>query len=72
MRLLFKGDFGSSKLQAKVFDDTPVQEFDTLICDAGLNWWWTHMTDANQRERLVPRVERQRRGRASLARMGRV
>ena len=51
MRLVFKGDFGTPKLHAKVFDDTPVDEFDTLLLDAGLNWWWTHMTDADQRNR---------------------
>ncbi len=51
MRLLFKGDFGTPKLDAKVFDDSPLDEFDTLILDAGLNWWWTHMTDADQRNR---------------------
>ncbi|HEU0012015.1 MAG TPA: lamin tail domain-containing protein, partial [Verrucomicrobiae bacterium] len=51
MRLIFKGDFGTPKLHAKVFDDTPVEEFDTLILDAGLNFWWTHMTDGDQRNR---------------------
>ena len=50
-RLVFKGDFGTPKLQAKVFEDSPLEEFDTLILDAGLNWWWTHMTDGDQRNR---------------------
>ena len=34
-----------------MFEDTAVEEFDTLILDAGLNFWWTHMTDADQRSR---------------------
>ena len=51
LRLIFKGDFGTPKLNAKVFDDSPVDEFDTLILDAGLNWWFTHMTDGDQRNR---------------------
>lgn len=51
MRLVFKGDFGTPKLEARVFEDTPVEEFNTLILDAGLNYWWTHMTDGDQRNR---------------------
>ncbi len=51
LRLIFKGDFGTPKLNAKVFEDSPVDEFDTLILDAGLNWWFTHMTDGDQRNR---------------------
>src|SRR6185503_3647458 len=51
LRLIFKGKFGDPMLHAKVFDDTPVQDFNTIGLDAGLNWWWTHMTDATQRDR---------------------
>ncbi len=51
MRVLFKGDFGTPSLKVKLFDDSPVEEFDTLILDAGMNFWWTHMTDADQRNR---------------------
>ena len=51
LRLIFRGDFGTPKLHARIFNDTPVEEFDTLILDAGLNFWWTHMTDSDQRNR---------------------
>jgi hypothetical protein len=51
MRLIFRGDFGTPKLKAKLFDDSPVDEFDTLVLDAGMNFWFTHMTDGDQRNR---------------------
>jgi hypothetical protein len=42
MRLIFRGDFGPTKLDYPVFPDSPVHEFDTLILDAGLNYVWTY------------------------------
>ncbi|MGH8245952.1 MAG: CotH kinase family protein, partial [Gammaproteobacteria bacterium] len=51
LRLIFRGDFQTPKLHARIFEDTPVEEFDTLILDGGLNFWWTHMTDSGQRDR---------------------
>jgi hypothetical protein len=52
LRLLFRGDFGPvTKLRYPLFPDSPVEEFNTLILDAGLNMNWHHMTDADQRNR---------------------
>jgi hypothetical protein len=50
MRLLFKGDYGSATLRHRVFDDSPVDIFDTLVLDAHLNLVWTH-PDHGQRVR---------------------
>lgn len=37
LRLLFKGDYGPSKLSFPFFEGNPVQEFDTIIFRAGMN-----------------------------------
>jgi hypothetical protein len=50
MRMLFKDDYGYSKLEYKLYPDSPVEQFDTLILDAGLNLTWTH-PDHGQRVR---------------------
>ncbi|MFM1768702.1 MAG: hypothetical protein RJA22_1231 [Verrucomicrobiota bacterium] len=42
MRLLFSGQFGPTKLRHRVFPDSPVDEFDTLVVDAGSNYYWTY------------------------------
>jgi hypothetical protein len=47
-RLLFKDVYGPSKLSYDLFDDSPVDEFDTIILRAGYNLSWIHR-DANQR-----------------------
>ncbi len=36
-RLLFKGDYGPTKLQYPLFSETPVDEFDTMILRANFN-----------------------------------
>jgi hypothetical protein len=52
LRLIFRGDFGPvTKLHYALFPDSPVQEFNTLILDAGMNMTWHHLTDADQRNR---------------------
>jgi len=51
MRLLFKGDYGSTKLNYSVFPDWPVSRFDTLVLDAGLNLVLSH-PDHGQRVQL--------------------
>jgi len=48
-RLLFRGAYGAGRLQHRFFKDSPVDSFDTLVVDAGLNLVWTHRTDATQR-----------------------
>jgi spore coat protein CotH len=50
MRLLFKTDYGASKLKYPLFPDSPVAKFDTVILDAHLNFTWVH-PDHNQRIR---------------------
>jgi hypothetical protein len=50
MRLLFKDDYGASKLVAPLFAGSPVERFDTLVLDAHLNLTWNH-PDHGQRVR---------------------
>lgn len=50
-RLLFKQEYGSTKLDYPFFPDSPVTEFDTLILRADYNNHWTHMFDNSQRSR---------------------
>ena len=49
-RLLFKGDYGPTRLRAALFPDSPVDEFDTLALRANFNNSWIHW-DAGQRAR---------------------
>jgi hypothetical protein len=42
MRLVFRSDYGSSKLDFPLFQDSPVTEFDTLVLDAHLNLAWAY------------------------------
>jgi hypothetical protein len=48
-RLLFRGAYGAGRLNYRFFKDSPVESFDTLVVDAGLNLVWTHRTDSTQR-----------------------
>ncbi len=48
-RLLFRGSYGAGKFEHSLFKDSPVESFDSLVVDAGLNLVWTHRTDATQR-----------------------
>jgi hypothetical protein len=48
-RLLFRGAYGAGRFNYRFFNDSPVESFDTLVIDAGLNLVWTHRTDATQR-----------------------
>jgi len=54
-RLVFKGDYGSSKLHYKVFPDSPVEEFDTLVLRADFNFSWLHWSGTQR-----PRGQRTR------------
>ncbi len=47
-RLVFKGDYGPSKLAMHLFPDSPVDRFDTLVLDAGLNLTWIHPSASQQ------------------------
>lgn len=47
-RLVFKGDYGASKLRHRVFPDSPVEEFDTLILRADFNNSWMHWNGAQR------------------------
>ena len=48
--LSFKGEYGASKLKYRVFQDSPVSEFDNLYLRAEYNNHWSH-SDGNQRAR---------------------
>jgi hypothetical protein len=50
LRVTFKGDYGSKKLDYKMFPDSPVTSFDTLILRADFNYSWLHWNPA-QRQR---------------------
>ncbi len=50
MRLAFRNDYGKGNLDYKFFEDSSVDEFDTLILDAGLNLAYNH-PDHGQRVR---------------------
>lgn len=47
-RLLFRGEHGPRKLEWPLFPDSPVERFDTLILDAGLNLVWIHPEEAQR------------------------
>ena len=49
-RLLFKDIYGPSKLNYQLFDDSPINEFDTIVLRAGYNNSWIHWS-ADQRAR---------------------
>lgn len=42
MRITFKGDYGPKRLNYRVFQDSPVGSFDTLILRADFNYSWLH------------------------------
>jgi hypothetical protein len=42
MQARFRSDYGSAWLEESVFKDTPVERFDVLIVDAGLNYVWSY------------------------------
>src|SRR5437773_3623497 len=50
LRLVFKGDYGPTKLRFPLFPDSPVSTFDTLTLRADFNTSWIHW-DAMQRSR---------------------
>ena len=46
MRLFFKGDYGAGKLNYLLYPDSPVQSFNTIVVDAGLNLNWHNLPDS--------------------------
>ncbi|MBI2949469.1 MAG: lamin tail domain-containing protein [Verrucomicrobia bacterium] len=50
LRLVFKGDYGPTRLDFPIFPDSPVRSFDTLVLRADFNFSWLHW-DPNQRLR---------------------
>jgi hypothetical protein len=48
-KLNFKGTFGASSLQAKLFPESPVEEFDDIILRGDFNSSWLHHDAGNQR-----------------------
>lgn len=41
-RITFKGDYGPKRLSYKMFSDSPIDSFDTLILRADFNYSWLH------------------------------
>jgi hypothetical protein len=47
--LKFKGDYGTGKLEYKLYPDSPVREFDKLVLRADFNSSWLHWDGGTQR-----------------------
>ncbi|HIG28998.1 MAG TPA: hypothetical protein EYQ50_14870 [Verrucomicrobiales bacterium] len=54
LRLLFKGDYGPSRMEFPLFDDSPVERFDSLVLDNRLNFAWHYNGGSS------PTVQRER------------
>lgn len=50
LRMVFRGDYGPTRLEYPFFADSPVRSFNTLILDAGLNYMW-HYGAASEEQR---------------------
>jgi hypothetical protein len=53
LRLFFQGEFGPTKLRYKVFEDSPVDSFDTLLLAGGHNNYWNYNNNDTQRTRSL-------------------
>ena len=53
LRLFFQGEFGATKLKYKVFEDSPVESFDTLLLAGGHNNYWNYNNNDTQRTRAL-------------------
>jgi hypothetical protein len=53
LRLFFQGEFGPTKLDYKVFEDSPVDSFDTLMLAGGHNNYWNYNNNDTQRTRAM-------------------
>ncbi len=53
LRLFFQGEFGPTKLNYKVFEDSPVESFDTLLLAGGHNNYWNYNNNDTQRTRAL-------------------
>ena len=53
LRLFFQGEFGPTKLNYKVFEDSPVDSFDTLLLGGGHNNYWNYNNNDTQRIRSL-------------------
>jgi hypothetical protein len=49
MRLLFKGQYGTTKLRYPLFENWPISEFDTLVLRGGNGDSWFHPNTTQQR-----------------------
>lgn len=50
-RLVFRGQYGATKLDYPFFQDSPVIKFDSIVLRSDYNNHWTHGYDPNQRAR---------------------
>ncbi len=46
-RVNFKGVYGTGKLDFPLFPDSPVEKFNTLVLDGGINYWWNYVGGNN-------------------------
>jgi hypothetical protein len=53
LRLFFQGEFGPTKLRYKVYEDSAVDEFDTLLLAGGHNNYWNYNNNDTQRTRSM-------------------
>jgi hypothetical protein len=51
LRLLFKSQYGPSKLRYPLFENSPIEEFDTLILRGSSNFSWVHLSDGLEWQR---------------------
>ena len=42
-RMQFKGEYGAGKLDWPLYPDTSVSDYDTMVLDGGINYWWHYV-----------------------------
>jgi len=53
-RVNFKSEYGSARLNFPMFSDSPLESYNTLVLDGGINMWWHYVggsSPADQRYR---------------------
>ncbi|MDF7807188.1 lamin tail domain-containing protein [Pontiellaceae bacterium B12219] len=65
-RLLFKEVYGPTKLNYDLFEDSPVDSFDSIILRAGYNNSWIHSTAAQRNRAQYTRDQFTRRAHAAM------
>ncbi len=57
-RVQFKGEYGNTKLNWPLYPESPVVDYNTIVFDGGINYWWHYVgtsgpEDQRQRAQLV-------------------